>query len=523
MALTATVTPGKTFVGTELVTNSKLNQLAAPTVAVAGTVDTDQITNDSVTAAKAQFGAWFYCSASTSANVITLTASGHSITLVAGMIARFLADTTTTGAVNITFGGSTKDLFRNYNVELAGGDLKAGQAVEILYDGTQWQLLSVEANRQVVVGVDAGSTDAYVITPTPSVRALADITGVPVMFKAATVNTDGATLAISGLAATAIVKSYDGVLTTGDIKAGQWVCVVYDGTNFQLVSPVTVSSARATVPVRQTVLAGPVDATTAHPVLLTITGASLVVTLKATSSSPLVLAFAAGYDTSGAVDYITRLTADVASAWTVPAAAGTYYLYADRNVSTGAITYGYTTVGLIPRYAEDSPGSAAVIVNNQHTFLINEMQMYLGNGATAAVVQRVFIGHVVTNGTIATSVVSYMFQGRYWSPADTAFTLTDASTSETHKLGAKPREVRAVMVCQSAVMDYAVGDEVDLPLSGGYNAGADRFTEFSASATALSLRRPFGTYVPGLLDAAGAPADLVAADWKFRFYAGRGW
>jgi|GEM_PF-1564316 len=244
MALTATVTPAKTLVGTERVTNSKLNQGFAPTVTLSGTADTSQITDDAVTAAKAAFGAWFYCSAS-GTNTITLTASGHTITLVEGMIARFKVATDNTGAVDITFGGSTKDLFRYYNsttaagVELAAGDLRAGQNCEVIYDGIRWQLLSALGSSQVVVGIDAGSTDAYAITPTPSVRAYSDLTGVPVVFKANTINSEAATLQVSGLgSAKTIVKSYNQTLADGDIKAGQWVTVVYDGTSFQLQSPV---------------------------------------------------------------------------------------------------------------------------------------------------------------------------------------------------------------------------------------------------------------------------------------------
>jgi hypothetical protein len=248
MSLSITVTAGKRFTSTELVDNAKLNQMAVPTATLSGSADTNQIGNDSVTAAKAAFGAWFYCTAS-GTNTITLTATGHSITLTEGMIARFKVAADNTGAVDITFGGSTKDLFRYYNsttsagVELAAGDLRAGQQVEIIYDGTRWQLLSALGSMPVIVGTDAGSTDAYAITPSPSVRAYADITGIPVVFKANTINTGAATLEVSGLgSAKSIVKSYNVALSDGDIKAGQWVTVVYDGTNFQLQSPVTSAS-----------------------------------------------------------------------------------------------------------------------------------------------------------------------------------------------------------------------------------------------------------------------------------------
>lgn len=70
---------------------------------------------------------------------------------------------------------------------------------------------------------------------------------------------------------------------------------------------------------------------------------------------------------------------------------------------------------------------------------------------------------------------------------------------------------------------YAVGDELDIPLSSGYNAGADRFAEFSANATSLSIHYDFSTYVPGTISTAGSVANLVAANWRIRFYASRGW
>lgn len=84
---------------------------------------------------------------------------------------------------------------------------------------------------------DAGSTDAYACALSPAITAYA--TGAQYTFKAATANTGGATLALCGLTATAIVKYVGGTaqaLADNDIRAGAVVTVVYDGTNFQLVS-----------------------------------------------------------------------------------------------------------------------------------------------------------------------------------------------------------------------------------------------------------------------------------------------
>lgn len=87
MSLTATVTPGKTFVAAELVTNSKLNQLAAPSVTLSGTADTSEITNNSVTAVKAAYGPWFYCTDGGTANAHDLTAAASATTLPTTLVA----------------------------------------------------------------------------------------------------------------------------------------------------------------------------------------------------------------------------------------------------------------------------------------------------------------------------------------------------------------------------------------------------------------------------------------------------
>lgn len=89
---------------------------------------------------------------------------------------------------------------------------------------------------------DAGASDAYAITVTPAITAYA--TGQRFIYKANTANTGTATLAVNGLAAVTIVKNLNTTLADSDIKAGQIVEVVYDGTNMQLVSPVNMDEAQ---------------------------------------------------------------------------------------------------------------------------------------------------------------------------------------------------------------------------------------------------------------------------------------
>lgn len=83
-------------------------------------------------------------------------------------------------------------------------------------------------------GSDAGGDDTYAVTLSPSPTSYVE--GMKVAFKPTTANTGACTLDLNGLGAKSIKKNVAEDLSTGDIKAGQIVFVMYDGTNFQVVS-----------------------------------------------------------------------------------------------------------------------------------------------------------------------------------------------------------------------------------------------------------------------------------------------
>lgn len=87
----------------------------------------------------------------------------------------------------------------------------------------------------VLFAADAGSTDAYAISL--SIAPAAYVAGMVYRFKANTLNTGAATLNVNSLGAITIKKAFNADLATGDILAGQYVEVIYDGTNFQILSP----------------------------------------------------------------------------------------------------------------------------------------------------------------------------------------------------------------------------------------------------------------------------------------------
>lgn len=84
---------------------------------------------------------------------------------------------------------------------------------------------------------DTGAANAYVITPVPAISAYT--AGQIFSFKAANANTTTSTLNVNGLGVKTI-KKLGGIsdLASGDIAANQVVVVEYDGTNFQMQSPI---------------------------------------------------------------------------------------------------------------------------------------------------------------------------------------------------------------------------------------------------------------------------------------------
>lgn len=174
---------------------------------------------------------------------------------------------------------------------------------------------------------------------------------------------------------------------------------------------------------RQTVLNGAVDAN-GFPNALSA-GSGLSVTLTA-SATPFLLAFAAGFDAYGAVDYVAQVTANQTISGLT--ASATLYLYADRNTSTGAVTFGFTTFGTT--YSLKAPSSPST---NQPWFDLSAFQFKVWNGSAWAVAQRVILGEVTTGSSSVTSTTTYAYQGLYQS----LWTSVAASTNYvfSHNLG----------------------------------------------------------------------------------------
>jgi len=144
---------------------------------------------------------------------------------------------------------------------------------------------------------------------------------------------------------------------------------------------------------RQSVLYGPTDSN-GSPNFLTATGLSISID---GSSKPIIFAFANGFSpSSGSIDLIDKVDSLINSAWTLPPNQ-TYYLYVDKDKTTGLLSFGYTI--LPDLYLNTAPASPVL---DLHYFNTNEMKMYCYNGSAWDIKQRIFVASVVTVASTAT-------------------------------------------------------------------------------------------------------------------------
>ena len=193
------------------------------------------------------------------ANALTLaTTPVSSGAYVSGELIRFkTAGAANTGAVTLNLDG--RGVVNLYNISaaaLVAGDLPANAVVEAVYDGTEFQVVSLAVPLKYLTSYQAaeklrgdcqqyataaGTANAITIAPLDSSGAAAFTAlydGMVVRFKAASANTGAVTLAVNGLGTPALVGPTGAALAAGVITAGQILECVYDlaNTRFMVIS-----------------------------------------------------------------------------------------------------------------------------------------------------------------------------------------------------------------------------------------------------------------------------------------------
>lgn len=292
--------------------------------------------------------------------------------------------------------------------------------------------------------------------------------------------TDGATVTITASIAADKFTVYafksftvaDAVLKSGDTMGG-FLSLAADATDpMHAVPKQQLDAALAAVTVvhvrvRQTIL----SAATSFIAI----GTGLACNLLATAT-PARLSFAAGMDANGEVDYVGSAVADVTAFWSGLTASTTNYLFVDRNTGTGALTGVAST---LPYIAQDSSVSISV-ANNQHTYLTDTGQMYVGNGSVATAVQRTAVGQCVTGASTVTSVTSYAKLRRFTS-GQLTIPASGTQIVSNHNVGVSSDhlcvQVGWLCIANDAGWSATVGDFIPLyAMDNGVSAGLSSYT-----------------------------------------------
>lgn len=430
-------------------------------------------------------------------------------------------DGQTVPTANLPMGG-----YKHTNVNTASARTEYARASQV-QDGTLTHLTSVS-------GTDT-------ITASAPIGLSAYATGQKFSFVSAGANTGAVTLNINSIGAKSVTKDGTTALAADDILSGAVCVVVYDGTQFQLVTTKSVPAAsetvagrvelataaevstgtdttRAVVPAtlapvlaaitrggsRQTVLSGPVDSS-GLPSFGGSTGSTTV-----TASGSLIATAANGWNASGALDRVGSITNP---SWTGLSTNGTMYLYLDI-AADGTCTTGSTT--LSPVYQD---GGTYSTTNGQFTFNISEMIGKVGDGSAANQTYRVFVGEVTVAGGVVSAITWYALRGQYQSGLQTVTALTLVSVN--HNIGVTPRYVRTVLVNETTEYGYAGDDEVDLMSVANIGAGTNHGLSIRIRPNSIGIVTGNGISI--VRADTGAVAALTLSRWRTRSYVQRGW
>ncbi len=163
----------------------------------------------------------------------------------AGQGFSFLAshtNTTTTPTLSVS-GLAAKLIMKLGATSIAVGDIALNALVQVEYDGTQFQMMSLLGKPKIsqdgleIYAADGGSANTYTAALVPTLGAYK--TGLVVNVTIANTSTGASTLNVNGLGAKTI-KKLNGTtdITKGDLVAGGVYRFIYDGTNFAVEVPV---------------------------------------------------------------------------------------------------------------------------------------------------------------------------------------------------------------------------------------------------------------------------------------------
>ena len=175
-------------------------------------------------------------------NTILGTLTPAPVAYEAGMVIRFKANSANTGACTLNLNTLGAKAVQWQGSALVGGEILANTWVEVVYDGTQFQLVNPSVAVDIY-GRDVAGSNTITATGSPNPGAYS--AGMKVWFKAAAENTGPVTFNLNSLGAKD-VQIRGAALVKGEIEQNAWIELVYDGTAFQVYSRSTSSGSNRT-------------------------------------------------------------------------------------------------------------------------------------------------------------------------------------------------------------------------------------------------------------------------------------
>src|SRR5271166_2310898 len=189
-----------------------------------------------------QSGTSLFRQASGTGDAIIFT-SIPSFTPQNGSIISFVAPGTNTISPTINVNGiGAQSIFKDNTQNLKAGDLVSGAIYEIIQYGGSWNILSpisgvVTQRGETIYAVDTGAVNAIAVAFLPVITTATLQPGMTFRIKIIITNTGATTIAVGGGATVPVKKLVSSALVAGDLLTNQISEFTYDGTNFQLMSP----------------------------------------------------------------------------------------------------------------------------------------------------------------------------------------------------------------------------------------------------------------------------------------------
>jgi len=137
------------------------------------------VTTDATTLRQVQAQAYIWCGTSGgTSTAYTISLTPAITAYAAGQVIRWVAHATVTGAATININGLGTKTLQRQGTALAGNEFKTGDIVEIVYNGTEFQVTSVvgaplfidRTNNRVGIGVTAPQEDLHIKSAAPRIR-----------------------------------------------------------------------------------------------------------------------------------------------------------------------------------------------------------------------------------------------------------------------------------------------------------------------------------------------------------------